>query len=130
MARLTTLFKNAYPVEADATIRYEKFFFKNTHATDALVAASVWIYYDPPRRFSIGVDLAVDNALASANRATAPTGVTFSAYDTLVGIPGDDLAAGEYIGVWLKQTVALETSSLARPNTTEAVPKIMIGGES
>ncbi len=47
----------------------------------------------------------MDDTLAATNRLTNPVGVTFGrpySVGTSQAVPGDDLAAGEAIGYWLR----------------------------
>lgn len=57
----------------------------------------------------LGIDLTVNNTLATTNRLTAPTGISFSeAYSFTTGlyIPGpDNLEAGEFVKLWYKITI-------------------------
>lgn len=102
--RLTSLFKWAYQSETDEITRYEKFFFKNTHATDGLTGAAVALWVEGSGYLSIGVDPTVDGTVSVADRTTAPAGVTFE--DTLqTEVSVGSLAAGEAIGVWIKQVL-------------------------
>lgn len=78
---------------------YEKFFWKNTHATLALTAAAVTQSADPDARITHALDAAVNATTTTANRKTSP-GFTFD--DASKNVPGADLAATARIGVWLK----------------------------
>lgn len=56
--------------------------------------------------FEIATDATVNGTTASANRLTAPAGITFAlavSEDTAIGMPGAaNLMAGESIGIWYK----------------------------
>lgn len=57
----------------------------------------------------LGIDPTVDNTLSTANRLTAPAGVSFSEaynYTTGIYIPGPvDLVAGHFVKLWYKITI-------------------------
>lgn len=56
----------------------------------------------------IGLEPAVDGTTTIATADVAPSGVTFSRPRTLAGalsVPGGELAAGEFIGIWGKWTL-------------------------
>jgi hypothetical protein len=66
----------------------------------------------------IGLAATVNDSLTSANRKTAPAGITFSRPRTeaaALTIPGADLAAGAAIGVWQRYT--LKPGMLPPPST-------------
>lgn len=84
---------------------YEKIFCKNTHGSLSLLAATIKENSDPESQISFALETSVDGSGtngAGNNRQTAPsTGVgSFNSSDKTV--PGNDLAAGEAIGIWLK----------------------------
>lgn len=94
---------------SNPVVAYEKFFFKNEHATLALLAATISEAADPDARWSFTLANTVDDTNTVANRLTAPgAGIiepdTFdSAAKTLLTATGTaDLAAGVAIGVWMK----------------------------
>lgn len=86
---------------------YEKAFFKNENGTSALLLATVELVShiaDPDNGIQMALETMVNGTNSSANRVTAPTGITAWADDdgTKIGVPGTDLAAGAAIGVWLR----------------------------
>lgn len=85
---------------------YAKFFWKNTHGTQAALGAVVKQHADPDARITHLLANAVNDSATSTNRITAPSAGdtqdpdTFD--DTDKTVPGTDLAAGAQIGVWLR----------------------------
>ena len=91
--------------EETETIRREKFFDKNCHATLSLNAAKVTLTSDPPDKIRIGLAAAVNDTQTIANRKATPGGITFHDDNDPISVPGTDLAAGDAIGVWAEQTL-------------------------
>lgn len=85
---------------------YAKGFWKNTHATLALLTAQVKQNADADARITHLLASAVDDTNTIANRITAPGAAitqdpdTFD--DTDKTVPGTDLGAGVAIGVWFR----------------------------
>lgn len=101
--RLTSLFKYAFSYEVeDGVVRYEKLFIKNTSVND-LINAIVNLDLDSASNLTIGVDPSFNSSLSIADRLTAPVGVEFVELDELIEL--GDLVGGDYIGIWLKQTL-------------------------
>jgi len=102
------LFRNAISGAAQIA-RYEKIFFKNTHGSLDLLGATVVETADPEAKMTFTLAAAKDDSETIANRITAP-GAGIIEPDVFDGaeksVPGDDLDSGEYIGVWVKQTLA------------------------
>jgi hypothetical protein len=92
--------------EASQTIRYEKIFWKNAHATLALNNAAVMLTADPSSKIRIGLAAAKGDSATIANRKTAPGGITFSDDNVSLSVPTGGMAAGEAIGVWIEETLA------------------------
>ena len=109
------LFRNAAS-EVGATERYEKFFWKNTHATLALLSALVKQNADPTAKITHALAAAKDDAVSVANRKTSP-GLTFN--DTDKAVPGTDLGAGVAIGVWLNLSLIANDSPIKNTYTSE-----------
>lgn len=86
--------------------RYEKLFWYNAHDSLTLNAAQVVLTEDPAGTIQIGLETTKNSDASVANRKTAPSGVTFVDDNVAVDVPGGTLAAGEYIGVWVKQVLA------------------------
>lgn len=99
------------PVPGGAKSMYEKFFFKNTNATESLLTADLTLTVEPTHTadFLMAVEDAVDDSNSSATRIIAPTGLTVAGFvqkDVSEGVPGGTLAAGEVIGVWIQADLA------------------------
>ncbi len=103
--------------EASATTRYEKLFWKNTHASQALTSAAVKQNADPQGKIAHALATAKDDTGSVANRKSAPAGLTFD--DTDKGVPTGTLGAGEAIGVWLRLSLAANDVSFKDSYTTE-----------
>lgn len=90
---------------------YRCFYVKNTHATDTLTDAEIYISANSPSADSaiaIGLDPAGLSAAAQtiANEGAAPTGVTFSAAaNSAAALVIGTLAAGAYQAVWVRRTI-------------------------
>lgn len=86
-------------------IRYEKMFFKNTHATLTLSNAAIKLTADPQSRIRVGCATAKDDTGSVANRLTAPASITYVDDNVSQSIPTGILAAAEEIGVWVEQNL-------------------------
>jgi hypothetical protein len=97
----------AEPPGGGAKDIYELVYMKNTHGSLTLTEAEVLEEADPSGKFTFGVgdaiNTAYDNGMGN-DRTVAPAGVTFDG-DTKP-VPGDELADGDYIAVWLKYSMA------------------------
>ena len=91
--------------EAGAVSRYEKIFIKNEHATLTLTNAIVTLTDDPSAKIFIGLATTKDDSASVANRKSAPGGVSFVDDDVAINVPTTNLAAGEAIGVWVRQNL-------------------------
>jgi hypothetical protein len=78
---------------------YAKFFWLNNHGTLSLVSAQVAESADPDNRITHALAAAIDDTQTVANRTTSP-GIAPDD-NTTKTVPGNDLAAGSKIGVWL-----------------------------
>ncbi|KKN22942.1 hypothetical protein LCGC14_0910170 [marine sediment metagenome] len=103
--------------EAAATTRYEKFYWKNTHSTEALLGALVKQSLDPTAKITHDVALAVDDSVSVADRKTAPPSLVFDDNDKAV--PGTDLGAGVAIGVWLLLSLDANNAAIKDTYTSE-----------
>jgi hypothetical protein len=92
--------------ESTAKTYYEKFFIKNNNASLALLSAKVRLTSDPSGKIAIGLATAKNDTGTTANRLTAPSGVTFVGLNTDIAVPGNDLGPGEAIGVWVRLSLA------------------------
>lgn len=105
--------------EASATVRYEKFFWKNEHASLTLNAAKVKLTADPSSSIRIGLETSKNGTSSVSNRKTAPSGVTFVDDGVDIAVPGDTLEAGSAIGVWVEMTRGANAAPLKSTFTTE-----------
>lgn len=107
---LDEVFIDAYSKETGDGNRtlYRKVFLKNTNGSVSLSNAVVWMSADEKNWITLDLDDAVDGTTTSTNRITAPASRTFAEHASegaAHAIPGGALAAGEAIGVWLKQVI-------------------------
>ena len=102
--------------ESGATERYEKFFWKNEHATLALDAAHVDQNADPSTKITHALDATKDASTAVADRTTTP-GFTFN--DTDKNVPTGALGNGEAIGVWLNLSLLADNAPIKDTYTSE-----------
>jgi hypothetical protein len=118
----TRLFINAFS-DVGAKDYYMKFFWKNTHATLALLNAVVQQSADPTGKITHLIAAAVNDTATSANRLTAPSAAntldpdTFD--DTDKNVPGTDLAAASRIGVWLKLALGAAEAPIKSTYTSQ-----------
>jgi hypothetical protein len=101
---LNALFINSSSDPNTSTTRYEKIFWKNTHATLALTSADVTLTADPDARITIALAATVNDSGSVANRLTSP-GLTFSDDNVVLSVPGGSLNPGSAIGVWIAETL-------------------------
>lgn len=92
--------------ESSSVSRYEKVFWKNTHASLALLEAVHRLSADPSGKIMVGLAPSKDDTASVANRKTAPSNVTFVDDNVDQNVPTGNLDYGEAIGVWIKQTLA------------------------
>lgn len=95
------------------TRRYEKLFWKNTHATLALTNATVQLSADPSSVIQTGVALAKDGTTSITDRLetnaesdSRPAGITFVDDAVDQNVPTGSLGAGEAIGIWVRLDLA------------------------
>ena len=99
--------------------RYEKIYWKNTHATLTLTNAKVVLTADPSSRIRIGLDTSKDAVTSVVNRITAPAGVSFSDDSVEIDVPGNTLEAGSVIGVWVEQALQASDTPFKSSFTTK-----------
>ena len=104
--------------EASPVERYEKFFWKNTHATLTLNDAEVELTADPAAKIKIALATAKDDTVSTSNRKTSP-GLTFSDDGVALAVPGSSLAAAEAIGVWVEQSLIADDAAQKTTFTTQ-----------
>lgn len=91
--------------ESGIVIRFDKFFWKNTHATLTLNSAAGKLTADPDARIRMGLAAAKGDTATITNRKTTPAGITFVDDNVSQSVPTGILAAGETIGVWIEQNL-------------------------
>lgn len=103
---------------------YEKIFIKNTNSTLTLTDAVISEYADPGANITFDLEDAVNDTNSVSDRlGVAPSGMlgTFTGADK--SVPGDALAAGSSIGVWLKLTLAAGTTAAKNTYTIRITGK-------
>lgn len=119
-AGITTVRRPFYDATAEASggsskTFYEKVFIKNTNGSTDLLSAKIQGTSDPSGKLAFDLEDATNDNNSVSNRLTAPAGSdmlgspTFN--DSQKTIPGDNLASGEAIGVWLQLTLAAGTAA-------------------
>lgn len=104
---------------AAQTIRYEKFFAKNTNASLTLTSAAIKLTADPAAVIRIGGAPSVDDSATVANRLSAPASVTFVDDNVSQNLPGSALAAASAIGIWAEMTLAASDTPKRNTFTTQ-----------
>tara|TARA_R110002072_G_scaffold302699_2_gene487443 strand:+ start:9513 stop:10268 length:756 start_codon:yes stop_codon:yes gene_type:complete len=111
-AGVTTIRRPFMFVAADVAtgldrVFYEKIFFRNDNATDALLTATIALGVNPGGVFAFDLDATLDanstNGVGN-NRSVAPVGFTFDG--TEKSVPGGDLTEASAIGIWLELSLA------------------------
>lgn len=97
------LFQQAASDPSSGKTRYEKTFWKNQHGSLSLTTAEVTLITDAAGLYEIAVSDSIDDTESVTDREDAPSGETFVDDDVAASVPGGSLAAGEAIGVWVKQ---------------------------
>jgi hypothetical protein len=102
---------------------YEKFFWKNTNGSLALLNALVQQNSDPTGKVTHLIAAAVGDTATSANRLTAPSAANTLDPDTFddvdKAVPGTDLASAAAIGVWLKLALGAADSPIKSSYTSQ-----------
>jgi len=119
----TRLFINAVSDPSNPKPYYMKFFWKNTHATLALLNAVIKQNADPTGKITHLLAVAAGDAATSANRITAPavgdTQDPDAFDDTDKYVPGTDLAPTVGIGCWLKFSLVAAENPIKNTYTSE-----------
>lgn len=102
-----------------AITRYEKLFWKNNNGSLTLNAAQVTLTADPATKITIGLASTVGDSGSVTNRVTAPAGVTFVGVNTAQSVPGSALAPAAAIGVWIKESLAINDAAQRQTFTTQ-----------
>jgi hypothetical protein len=105
--------------ETAQTIRYEKEFWKNEHASLTLTTATLKLTADPSASIRIGVEAAKNGSQSVANRKTTPGSVTFVDDSVAQAVPGNQLEAASAIGVWIEMTRGASAAAIKTSFTTE-----------
>lgn len=100
-------------------VYYEKTFWANTDPTLALLSASMKLTADPAAKIKMGLAAAVGGSTTSANRLTAPSGVSFVDDNVAQSVPGTNLAAGAAIGTWWEMTLAADNAPIKNTFTSQ-----------
>lgn len=95
---------------------YRCFYIKNTHSTDGIYGAAIWIELDAVGgdTIAIGLDPAGVGATGAtiADDETPPVGVTFTAPDTEAGaLSIAAMTAGQSAAIWVRRTVPALTAT-------------------
>ena len=95
--------------ESGATIRYQKVFYLNNHATLTLNNAQIQLTADPEAIMDFALGTAKDDSETTTNRTTAPSAVS-SFDDTQKSVPSTTLEAASAIALWIRmQLIADDT---------------------
>lgn len=95
--------------ESGPTIRYQKFFYLNDHATLTLNNAQVQFTADPQAIMDFALATSKDDSETTTNRKTAPSAIS-SFDDAQKSVPSTTLEAQSRIGVWARmQLIADDT---------------------
>jgi hypothetical protein len=105
--------------ESGAVDRYEKEFARNAHGSLTLNDAKIKLTSDPASKITVGCATAVNDSGTVANRKTAPAGVTFVDDNVSQSVPGGALAAGDRIGIWVKQSLGAAAGAFRDTFTIE-----------
>jgi hypothetical protein len=105
--------------ESGATLRYEKDFWRNGHASLTLNSAAVKLTADPAAVIKIGLHASKDDTATVANRKTAPASVTFVDDNVSQTVPGGTLEAASRIGTWIELSLIANQASVRNSYTTE-----------
>ena len=105
--------------EVAQTIRYEKEFWKNEHASLTLTTATIKLTADPSSSIRIGCEASKNGSQSVANRKTTPGSVTFVDDGVAQSLPGGTLEANSTIGVWVEMTRGASAAAIKTSFTTE-----------
>lgn len=122
---LNNLWDDVSEGEASAgDTEYRCIYIKNTHSTDSLLSAAVYIASNTPSddtAIAIGLDAAGVGGTATtvANESSAPSGVSFSnAPNSGSALAIGTLGAGQAIGLWMRRTVNPDAVAAANDQFT------------
>jgi len=111
-AGVTTVRRPLIDISADvaggaARKYYEKVFYKNENATDALLDASVLYAVNPGNEYALALATALNDSGtngAGNDRLVAPAALVFDG--TEKAVPGGNIPPAEQIGIWIERTLA------------------------
>jgi hypothetical protein len=111
------MFENSSSDPSVTKTRQEVIYAKNTDPTLALTSATVTLTADASGKLTIALGSAKGSLGATqANRLAAQTGISgFSGVGSAISVPTNQLAAGEYIAIVVKQSLAINDA--AQKNT-------------
>jgi len=113
------MFQNAFSTTGTQT-RHEKLFWKNTTATLTLTSSQVTLTADASALITIGVHTAINDTSTIANRLAVPGGISFVGVGTAQNVPGGgNLAATDKIGVWIRQSLAINQAAQKNSFTSQ-----------
>lgn len=93
--------------EVGAITRYKLIYLKNAHATLSLNSANVQLSSDPQANLEIALSSSKGDHGTIIDRTTLPTSISSWQEDTTdIPVPTGALAAGERIGVWVRQVLS------------------------
>ncbi len=104
--------------ESGSTIRYQKGFYLNDHATLTLNVAKVQLTADPDSIMDFALGSAKDDSETTTNRKTAPAAVS-SFDDTQKNVPATTLEAQSRIAVWFRMQLPADDSPHRTTATSE-----------
>ncbi len=104
---------------AGAVTRHDKYFWRNSHPTLTLTAATVELTADPASRIRQGIAATKDDTATITNRLAVPAGITFVDDSVTQAVPGDTLEALTDIGVWIEQALLAADSAIRSTFTEE-----------
>jgi hypothetical protein len=99
--------------------RHEKIFWKNNHGTLTLTSAAMKLTADPSSKIRIGCAPSVGDSATVANRLAVPASVSFVDDNVSQAVPGNALAAGAAIGVWIEQALGIGDAPVRSTFTTQ-----------
>ncbi len=110
----------AIPVDGSRVI-FEKAYFLNAQATDALGQPVVRVSANPSGLFTFAIEASANGTETIPNRTVAPTGGGISPFDSAEkAFAPATLAAGDAIPVWFR----LEVPSTETPQRTFVTPRL------
>lgn len=112
---------------AAGDVEYRGFYIHNSHGSETLIGAVIWISTDNAEIDIALADEAVGATMETiANESTAPVGPVFTHPTTEAGgLVIGDIPAGSRKGIWIRRTIAQGSSSI--PNDTVS---LSVAGDS